>query len=163
MLILACGGMALCGAAHAAGAQEPAPAHAATTPTAFELQLFYADRTWNWDDGAAYFAQDRKMRAFTSKPDSTSVAEGTWHLSNDGKMCMDLVWRSTASAATPVRTCFSHRVQNGTVQQRRDPDGRWYSFKHASEDPADELKKIQAGDTRDADFEKTRKLVDSKS
>ncbi|PBB93832.1 hypothetical protein CK215_04835 [Mesorhizobium sp. WSM3864] len=163
MLLLFCGGVALSGVAQAAGAGSPAAAQAGTTPTAFELQLFYADRTWNWEDGAAYFAQDRRMRAWTSKPGSTSFAEGTWHLSNDGKMCMELVWRSTAYTAQPIRTCFSHRVLNGTVQQRRDPDGRWYSFRHASDNSADELKKIQAGDTRSVDFEKARKLVDPKS
>ncbi|WP_245435836.1 DUF995 domain-containing protein [Mesorhizobium tamadayense] len=163
MLLLLCGGVTPTGIAHAAGAQSPAAAQAVTTPTAFELQLFYADRTWNWEDGAAYFAQDRRMRAWTSKPDSISVAEGTWHLSNDGKMCMELVWRSSAYAAKPIRTCFSHRVRDGKVEQRKDPDGRWYSFRHPSEKPADELKKIQAGDTRSADFEKAQKLVDSKS
>lgn len=162
MLLLACG-MASCVTPDAAAAQGSAPPPAAATPTAFELQLFYADRTWNWDDGAAYFAQDRRMRAWTSTPDAASVAEGTWHLSNDGEMCMNLVWRSTTYAPKPIRTCFSHRVRNGIVEQRKEPDGQWYSFRHASGDPADELKKIQAGDTRGADFEKIQKLVDSKS
>ncbi|OHV87233.1 hypothetical protein ORS3428_06675 [Mesorhizobium sp. ORS 3428] len=155
--------MTLSGAAYAAGAQDAAPAEAATIPTAFELQLFYADRTWNWEDGAAYFAQDRHMRAWTSVPDAASVAEGTWHLSNDGKMCMDLIWRSRAYAAKPIRTCFSHRVLEGRVEQRKEPDGRWYSFRHTSEDPADELRKFQPGDARAAEFEKVRKQIDSKS
>jgi hypothetical protein len=69
VILIACGEVALSGAVHTAAAKDRAPAQAATTPTAFELQLFYADRTWTWADGAAYFAQDRHMRAWTSGPD----------------------------------------------------------------------------------------------
>lgn len=163
VILIACGEVALSSVVHTAAAKDRAPAQAATTPTAFELQLFYADRTWNWADGAAYFAQDRHMRAWTSGPDSTSVAEGRWLLTNNGKMCMELVWRSKTYAATPIRTCFSHRVEGGNVEQRKDPDGRWYSFKHASDDPADEHRKFQEGDAKGVEFEAAHKLVDSKS
>jgi hypothetical protein len=76
---------------------------------------------------------------------------------------MELVWRSKAYSATPIRTCFSHRVEGGNVEQRKDPDGRWYSFKHASDDPADEHRKFQEGDAKGVEFEAAHKLVDSKS
>ncbi|MGX5842557.1 DUF995 domain-containing protein [Mesorhizobium sp. ArgA1] len=153
--------MALCGAAHATGAEDSGPA--VTVPTAFELQLVYADRTWIWDNGAAYFGQkDRPVRAWTSGQDTASVGEGRWHLSNDGKMCMDLVWRSKGYAA-PIRTCFSHRIRGGTLQQRRDPDGAWYSFRHSPDDPSDEQRKFEEGDTKGAQFDQIRSLIDSRS
>ena len=156
--------VALCGAAHAVGAKDSAPANAVTVPTAFELQLVYADRTWIWDNGAAYFGQKgRPVRAWTSEQDTTSFAEGKWHLSNDGKMCMDLVWRSKTYAAAPIRTCFSHRFRGGTLEQRRDPDGVWYSFRHPSEKPSDEQRKFEEGDTKGAQFDEIRSLIDSKS
>ncbi|TIU62435.1 MAG: DUF995 domain-containing protein, partial [Mesorhizobium sp.] len=72
MALIACGELAA--AVNMAAAKDRAPAQA--VPTAFEMQLYYADRTWNWADGAAYFAQDRRLRAWTAKPDSTSIAEG---------------------------------------------------------------------------------------
>jgi hypothetical protein len=156
--------MTLCGVAHAAAAKDSRPADAVTVPTAFELQLLYADRTWTWNDGAAYFGQkDRPVRAWTSAQDTASVGEGRWHLTNDGKMCMDLVWRSKTYAAAPIRTCFSHRIQGGTLEQRKDPDGAWYSFRHAPEDPSDEQRKFEEGDTKGAQFDKIRSLIDSKS
>jgi hypothetical protein len=159
MALIACGGLAA--AANTAAAKDRAPAQA--VPTAFEMQLYYADRTWNWADGAAYFAQDRRLRAWTAEQGSTSIAEGRWLLTNDGKMCMELVWRSKTYAATPVRTCFSHRIQDGNVEQRKDPDGGWYSFKHASDHPADEHRKFQEGDAKSIEFDTARKLVESKS
>ena len=156
--------MALCGAAHAAAAKDSGPADAVAVPTAFELQLVYADRTWIWDNGAAYFGQkDRPVRAWTSEQDTASVGEGRWHLSNDGKMCMDLIWRSKTYAAAPIRTCFSHRIRGGTLEQRKDPDGLWYSFRHSLEDPSDEQRKFEDGDTKGAQFDKIRGLIDSKS
>ncbi|MDX8433802.1 DUF995 domain-containing protein [Mesorhizobium abyssinicae] len=160
--LVACSEMALAGVAHTAAAKDRAPTQTATVPTAFEMQLFYADRTWNWQDGAAYFAQDRRLRAWTAGPDSTSIAEGRWLLTSNGKMCMELVWRSTAYAATPIRTCFSHRIQDGNVEQRKDPDGGWYSFKHASDDASGEHRKFQEGDAKNIEFETARKLVDPK-
>ncbi|MER8517613.1 DUF995 domain-containing protein [Mesorhizobium sp. M1060] len=156
--------MALCGAAHAAGPKDSGPADAVAVPTAFQLQLVYADRTWIWDNGAAYFGQkDRPVRAWTSEQDTASVGEGRWHLSNDGKMCMDLVWRSKTYAAAPIRTCFSHRFRSGTLEQRKDPDGVWYSFRHSPGDPSDEQRKFEEGDTKGAQFDKIRTSIDSKS
>lgn len=90
------------------------------------------------------------------------LAEGRWLLTSNGKMCMELVWRSTAYAATPIRTCFSHRIQDGNVEQRKDPDGGWYSFKHASDDASGEHRKFQEGDAKNIEFETARKLVDPK-
>ncbi|TIV10306.1 MAG: DUF995 domain-containing protein, partial [Mesorhizobium sp.] len=62
--MVACGQLAFSGAAGAAPAKTGATVEAAAkpdiAPTAFELQLLYADRTWNWKNGAAYFGIDRR-------------------------------------------------------------------------------------------------------
>ncbi|QKD06586.1 DUF995 domain-containing protein [Mesorhizobium loti R88b] len=164
-LLVVCGQLALAGAAHAADEKKTKPAEAAATvPTAFELQLLYADRTWLWKDGAAYFGQTgRPLRAWTSGQDSASVAEGRWLVTKDGKMCMEVAWRSKSYKGKLQRTCYSHRTKGGTIEQRKDPDGEWYSFKRTPEDPSDEYRKFVAGDTKAAQFEETRKLIDSKN
>jgi len=164
-LLVVCGQLALSGAAQAANEKNPKPAEAAAAvPTAFELQLLYTDRTWLWKDGAAYFGQiGRPLRAWTSGQDSASVAEGRWLVTKDGKMCMDVAWRSKSYKGKQQRTCYSHRIVGGAIQQRKDPDGVWYSFKRTPEDPSDEYQKFEVGDAKGAQFEETRKLIDSKN
>ncbi|WP_217576727.1 DUF995 domain-containing protein [Mesorhizobium sp. GbtcB19] len=165
-LLVACGQLAFSGAAEAAAAKNNAPVEAAakpdSAPSAFELQLLYADRTWNWKNGAAYFGMDRRLHAWTKGEDSPAVGEGRWLVTEKGKMCMELAWRSKTYSTKPQRTCYSHRVEKGNIEQRKDPDGTWYDFKHAKDDPADEHQKFEAGNTKGAQFDETRKLVDSK-
>ncbi|WP_245519575.1 MULTISPECIES: DUF995 domain-containing protein [unclassified Mesorhizobium] len=167
VLLAACGQIAFSGAAGAAPAKNSAPVEAAVkpdiAPTAFELQLLYADRTWNWKNGAAYFGMDRRLHAWTKGEDSPAVGEGRWLVTEDGKMCMELAWRSKTYSTKPRRTCYSHRVDKGKIEQRKDPDGTWYDFKHAKDDPADEHQKFEAGNTKGAQFDEARKLIDNKS
>lgn len=165
-LLALCGQTALSGTAHAAAAKDsrPAEAVAATVPTAYELSLLYADRTWVWKNGAAYFAQgNRHLEAWTSGPDTASFAAGRWLVTKDGKMCMELAWRSKGYAGKQNRTCYSHRIQGGNIEKRKDPDGEWYGFKRSPEDISDEYRKFEVGNTKGAQFEETRKLVDSKN
>ncbi|MDX8517241.1 DUF995 domain-containing protein [Mesorhizobium dulcispinae] len=163
-LVIVCGQLAFSGAAGAANGAPPVEAAAKpdAAPTAFELQLLYADRTWNWKNGAAYFGLDRRLQAWTAGQDKAAVAEGRWLVTDTGKMCMELAWRSKTYATKPQRTCYSHRIESGNIEQRKDPDGEWYDFKHAKDDPADEHQKFQAGNTKGEQFDETRKLVDSK-
>ncbi len=163
-LMVVCGQLAFSGTAGAANNAPTVEAAAKPeiAPTAFELQLLYADRTWNWKNGAAYFGLDRRLQAWTAGQDKPAVAEGRWLLTDTGKMCMELAWRSKTYTTKPQRTCYSHRIESGNIEQRKDPDGEWYDFKHAKDDPADEHKKFQAGNTKGAQFDETRKLVDSK-
>jgi hypothetical protein len=164
-LLAICCQIALLGTANAA-AKDKAPAEAdasATIPSAYELHVLYQNRTWVWKDGAAYFAKDnRRLRAWTSQ-DTAWVAEGRWLVTKDGKMCMEAAWRSKDYPGKLGRTCFSHRINGGNIEQRKDPDGQWYNFKHSAEEPSDEYKKFEQGDTKGAQFEDIRKLVDSKS
>ena len=164
-LVAVCGHLALLGTAEATESSAPVEAAAKPeiAPTAFELQLLYADRTWNWKDGAAYFGMDRRLQAWTAGQDSPAVAEGRWLVTENGKMCMELAWRSKTYTTKPQRTCYSHRVENGNIEQRKDPDGAWYDFKHTKDDPADEHRKFEAGNTKGAQFDEIRKLIDTKS
>ncbi|WP_245451842.1 DUF995 domain-containing protein [Mesorhizobium waimense] len=136
----------------------------ATVPSAYELQVLCQDRTWIWKNGAAYFAKDnRRLQAWTFGQDSASVAEGRWLVTKDGKMCMEAALAVQGHAGKLGRSCFSNRINGGNIEQRKDRDGPWYSFKRSPEEPDDEYRKFEQGDTRGAQFEETRKLVESKS
>lgn len=165
MVLVVCGQMAFSGVAQAAAAKDNgAKADAASVPTAYEVSILYADRTWIWKDGAAYFGKNgRSLRAWTSREGAASVGQGKWIATRDGKMCMDLAWRSKAYTGQQNRTCYSHRIKGGNIEQRKDPDGEWYSFKRSPEDPADEYRKFEPGDTKAAQFEESSKLIDSKN
>jgi hypothetical protein len=165
LLLVLYGQVALSGVSNAATAKagEAANANTARVPTAYELSLLYADRTWIWKDGAAYFGQNgRAFRAWTSATDSPFVAEGKWIVTSDGKMCMDLAWRGKGYRGKKQRNCYSHRVSDGNIEQRKDPDRQWYSFRKSPLGPSDEYRNFQPGDTKGVQFEETRKLVDSK-
>ncbi|MEZ2332857.1 DUF995 domain-containing protein [Mesorhizobium sp. RCC_202] len=166
ILLALCAPLALSGVANAATAKAgaPAKANAARVPTAYELSLLYADRTWIWKDGAAYFGQNgRALRAWTSGTDSAFVAEGKWIVTGNGKMCMDLAWRGKSYSGKEQRSCYSHRINGRNIEQRKDPDGEWYSFKQSPLGSSDEYRNFQPGDTKGAQLEETRKLVESKN
>ncbi|MGT2468190.1 DUF995 domain-containing protein [Mesorhizobium atlanticum] len=167
-LLVACGQLAFSGAAVAAPAKDSATAEAAakpdTAPTAFELQLLYADRTWNWNNGAAYFGMDRRLHAWTKGEDPPAVGEGRWLVTEKGKMCMelacavqDLLHQAEAYLLQPSCRKGQHRAAQGSRRHLVS------DFKHAKDDPADEHQKFEAGNTKGAQFDETRKLVDSKS
>lgn len=131
-------------------------AAAPLSPT--ELLPLYADRTWVWADGAAYFARDgRQLRAWTGGQNA-SVGQGRWLITKDGKLCMDAKWKSLAGS-TQGRTCFSHHRLAGTIYQMKDPAGSWYVFQASPAQPAQEYDKFKPGDTTAAMFEKTRQMV----
>lgn len=160
----------LAGAPGAAMAGEASQADiAAAAPVSpWELSLFYADRTWIWDNGAAYFAKDgRQFRAWTGG-DEVSIGQGKWLVTEAGKMCMKADWK-TRAGSTPAQTCFSHRRLLGTTYQRKDPDGAWYVFQATPPQPAQgqstqaqpmqEYDKFKPGDTTAPTFEKIRRIV----
>ena len=123
-----------------------------------ELVTLYADRTWVWDNGAAYFAKDgRQLRAWTDGQ-SASIGEGRWLVTKDGKLCMDAKWK-TLTGSTKGRTCFRHHRLAGTIYQMKDPGGAWYVFQASPAQPGQEYDKFKPGDTTAATFEKIRQMV----
>ena len=121
----------------AARADDPGPG--ATPLSAFELLHLYGGRSWDWGDGAGYFATDA-ARSFTAYSGDTK-AVGHWSITDRGRLCFSAVWKSPTSAV-PAQTCFLHVAVNGTIYQRKLPDGAWYIFRHARPAPSDEARKL---------------------
>lgn len=112
--------------------------------TGVELYMLYRDKSWTWADGAARF--DDKSRQFTARTgagDTTAWAQGRWNVTNDGHLCLNAEWH-TVSGVHANRTCFSHKLDRGTIYQKKDPSGSWYVFKHAVPAETDEFKKLVA-------------------
>lgn len=96
--------------------------------SAVELHGIYHDRSWKWSEGAAYLRDEgRSFIAWAGTGESTSWAEGRWILTDEGQLCLKGEWHSR-TGVYPDKTCFVHQVHEGTVYQRREPSGDWYTF-----------------------------------
>ncbi len=151
--------LSVCGQNAATAEDAHLSAVAAAAPlTPGELFHLYADRTWVWENGAAYFAKDgRQLRAWTGG-EKASIGQGKWLVTKDGKLCMDAKWK-TLAGSTQGRTCFSHHRLGGTIYQMKDPGGSWYVFQASPALPAQEYDKFKPGDIAAATFEKIRQMV----
>lgn len=115
--------------------------------TALDLYDLYRGKTWQWPDGAGRMLdRGRVFKAWSGTGANASWAEGRWILTNDGQMCMRAVWHGP-SGSSPDKTCFRHKIDEGTIYQKKEPSGAWYVFKHAVPDKDDEFGKLVEQDT----------------
>lgn len=134
--------LTLAGSARAQSTSLPASAAPMSAPDVYQI---YAGRTWTWPDGAAFFARDRKFVAWSGTGDTSSYAEGRWLLTDRGRLCWEADWHG-AGWTMHDSTCFSHRVVDETIYQRKDPNGAWYIFRHSPSAADDEFAKLGRGD-----------------
>lgn len=109
-----------------------------------ELRTLYANKSWFWKDGVAFFNRSGKFVASTGSKQKPNTVKGGWSAYKNGKICFSGDWK-TGEWASFDSTCFLHKVVNGNIYQRRLPDGDWYIFKHAKTRKTDEYRKIVAG------------------
>lgn len=132
----------LLGSVWSASAQEIVLPKTARVMTPAEIHDLYHDRSWRWKGGAAYLVDEhRRFSAWVDDDTGKSWAEGRWIITEAGQMCLNATWHSKAGQF-PATTCFSHRLDNGTIYQKREPDGSWYVFRHAQPRDEDEGKKL---------------------
>jgi hypothetical protein len=130
---------------------------AARVMSAVELYLLYRNKTWQWPEGAGRLQE--KGRAFigwSGSGDNTQWAEGHWVLSDTGLMCLKADWYGVPphQMKQSNKSCFRHRIYEGTIYQKQEPSGSWYIFKHAKAADSDEFMKLVAEDTVSALVEK---------
>ncbi len=132
----------------AAGAANAAAMPGDTIPagtrvmTPFEIYVLYRDKNWQWTDGSGQMASaDRRFTARVDGEKGKAWAEGRWMITTTGRMCFKADWH-TEKGKFPVKTCFSHRIGDGVVYQKREPDGVWYVFRHADGRVEDEARKL---------------------
>ncbi|ODT17795.1 MAG: hypothetical protein ABS35_25015 [Kaistia sp. SCN 65-12] len=114
--------------------------------SAAELFVLYRDKSWQWPDGAGRMdSADRRFTAWVDGEKGKSWAEGRWQVMDSGQMCFQADWHS-GQETYPTRTCFAHRAGDGTIYQRKLPDGGWYVFRHADARADDEANKLVSAD-----------------
>ena len=110
--------------------------------TAGELYTIYHDKTWKWPTGGGRFmSEGRKFVAVTESNGTSSLGEGTWTIDGKGMMCMRGKWKTGGSAAK-ANTCFAHGKIGNVLYQKRQPDGKWYVFRHNPPRADDEFSKL---------------------
>ncbi|WEX90599.1 DUF995 domain-containing protein [Sinorhizobium garamanticum] len=144
--------------------QSPASAEAlvpknARVMTAAELYMVFRDKTWKWEDGAGRMQNEgRIFTAWAQSDTGATWAEGRWILNDHGQLCLKAVWHSQEAAASNT-ACFSHRILDNTIYQKREPAGDWYVFKHARPLADDEFKKLVIEDLVGARLPLMQRLV----
>jgi hypothetical protein len=130
----------------------PATASRASEPpgtrpmTAFEVYSLYKNKSWQWGNGAGHMTDaGRLFSAWVDSENGESWAEGRWVIAETGLLCLNATWHSR-QGAFPAKTCFSHRVAEGTIYQKREPDGEWYVFRHTETREDDEARKLISAD-----------------
>lgn len=114
--------------------------------TAFELYTLYRDKTWQWPDGAGRMQNtDRRFSAWVDGTGGQSWAEGRWTVTDTGRLCFEAAWHAT-NGRFPAKTCFIHRIHDGTIYQKREAGGAWFVFRHAVAKQTDEAAKLIADD-----------------
>ncbi|PAQ06318.1 DUF995 domain-containing protein [Mesorhizobium temperatum] len=135
-------------------------AAAATPMKASAVEKLYAGRTWKWQNGGGFYSAETTARglfsanrkpfaAWSRKRAAWSYAEGNWHATNGGKLCMRALWTSKVAKGSLARsgaiTCFLHREKHGVVYQKPFIGGKWYVFRHNPARRDDEARKLVKG------------------
>jgi hypothetical protein len=127
--------------------------------TAKELNAIYEDRSWRWNNGAAYFrTPNRTFIAWVDKGAKASYADGSWSVSDPGRLCFTATWHGLG-AQRRASTCFEHRTDDKNIYQRRLPDGEWYVFSHLPALPGDEIQKFQPGDHVSEEYQTNKRYL----
>jgi hypothetical protein len=158
MLVLSLGcslAVVIAGGRHATGCEIELPPQARAM-TGVELYLLYRDKSWLWPEGAGRMeSQGRRFTAWSGKGEDASWAEGRWIVTDSGRFCLDATWHSSSAFARDTRICFSHRIHDGTIYQRKDPSGPWYVFRDPNSQE-DEFGKLVGEDLVSAEMEKLK-------
>lgn len=98
------------------------------------LTQFYADQTWDWGNGHAYFGPDGTFQAALSPGQS---GEGKWYAKEDGKLCFKGSWSSPLGSG-PAKKCWRHvKDKQGRLWQA--PLSGWIRLKWSVFDPDTQL------------------------
>jgi hypothetical protein len=99
------------------------------------VRSLFRGKTWLWNDGAGYFLENGRFRAYSGSGKDEAYGVGSWYAASGGRLCFTAVWRTAVGKARKT-DCFEHRGSTSTkgltVFQRRLPDGVWYAFKTAT-------------------------------
>jgi hypothetical protein len=123
-----------------------------------DLREVYADKTWQWKYGAAFFATNGEFRAWLNTNNNPAFAVGSWWVTDGGELCYSGFWRSKSQGSDHI-TCFAHRKHGEIWYQRKEPSGSWYVFRSHPAQRTDEIVWIKSGDLLETQFQAIRRQV----
>jgi hypothetical protein len=93
----------------------------------------YSDKTWEWENGHAYFAPDGTFQAAVGPDES---AEGKWYGVKDGKICFKATWTNEAGSG-PAKKCWKHVADDQKRLWQASLDGgftlKWAPFDYTEQ------------------------------
>ncbi len=121
-----------------------------TVPSNQDLTQLYAGKTWYWKAGAGYFAPDGTFKCILRSTDQMDECTGKWS-AQSGALTIVMNWKSTPprsfeTAWRSTKVIFYHETQGTDIWQKKEPNGAWFVFKHATPEKGDEWWKLQSGD-----------------
>ena len=99
------------------------------------LEQTYRDKTWEWDNGHAYFAPDGSFQAAIGR---TQSATGKWYAQKGGKICFQAEW-TTEAGSKPAIKCWRHVADRENHLWQAPLDGG-FALKWAPFNPATQLR-----------------------
>jgi Protein of unknown function (DUF995) len=126
--------------------------------TAKELTSTYEGHTWQWDDGAAYFAPNRTFIAWANNGIQAAYADGSWSVSDQGRLCSNATWHGRGGNGQSTM-CWEARIDEKTIYQRKLPAGKWYILAHFPARADDGIQKLEPGDHVSAGYQRNKRSV----
>jgi hypothetical protein len=125
-----------------------------------ETRDIYSNHTWQWENGAGYYAAEkRQFKGWSgSGMESSYTDDGIWFLKDDGIMCMRATW-DAVSGPVMVASCFEHRADDNYYYQRSLPGGNWYIFGTLPEQTGFEMDKLQPGERLGEGMQQTQAYI----
>ena len=136
----------------------PKKAH---TMSALEVRHIYANHTWKWGTGGAYFGPNGNFYAVSGEGKKLNIASGRWLVTKGGRLCFNADWSSSTNTFRNAMTCFNHAEYKGNYYQAKGLSGKWYSIKSAKQSTLDMIGLIVPGDQVNCLYLETGKKLKS--
>lgn len=160
--LVLCGALATQAVSSGTAAVDDLAAKASASPyvSAGELLRLFGGRTWVWagSGGGFYANKKREYKAYAGKNQERSYADGTWFITDRGRVCVRAVWHSLKWKGK-VLECLEHRSDGKQVFQRKLPKGDWYVFQNIPLRSGDPATQLVPGDRTEAGYERNKRFV----
>ena len=114
--------------------------------SALDVRHIYANHTWKWGTGGAYFGPNGNFYAVSGEGKKLNIASGRWLVTKGGRLCFNADWSSSNNTFRNAMTCFNHAEYKGNYYQAKGISGKWYSIKSAKQSPLDMIGLIVPSD-----------------
>lgn len=126
-----------------------------------EIYKLYANKTWKWGKGGAFFAvKQRRFVAVSYEKGVASVADGKWFIPREGKVCFRANWAGSNYAPVKKLSCYEHSKDGKVLYQRKSEKGKeWSVFRHSPPKRWDGFNYLKPGDRITRQYDRVARRV----